>query len=255
MRWWKTKRALEVRAGAFTDTGQVRTQNQDNYGQYSWAAPDGRLEHLFVVADGMGGHEGGEEASRLAVETLRRSLAAEPGRAIDARLRRGFAEANAAIYTRGHANGTSNGRTMGTTCTALVLTGGRAHLAHVGDSRAYRIHHGRIARLTHDHTVAEDLAREGVLTPEEARRHPRRHTLSRALGTQREVEVDVAEAWALAPGETYLLCSDGLAPVADDEIRAVVEALPPQQACERLVTMANDRGGPDNVSVLVAAIA
>lgn len=254
MRWWKTKTKPLIRAGAFTDVGQVRSQNQDNYGQYTRKNPRGHDEHLFIVADGMGGHEHGEEASRLAVDEVCRVFYADASRSVGARLRHAFEAANACIYERAHANGTPQGRTMGTTCTALVLTEGQAILAHVGDSRAYRISGGAIEQITHDHTVVDELYRNGVLTAGEARQHPQRHTLTRALGTQAAVSVDVLDPRPVQSRERYLLCSDGLAPVSDAEVLQVVEAHVPQAACERLVQMANDRGGPDNVSVVIVAI-
>ncbi|MFQ5570994.1 MAG: protein phosphatase 2C domain-containing protein, partial [Rhodothermales bacterium] len=143
---------------------------------------------------------------------------------------------------------------MGTTCTAMALVDGHVHMAHVGDSRAYRIDEQGIEQLTHDHTLVEELRRQGVLTADEARNHPRRHALTRAMGIEPTLEVDVLEAMPIQSPQTYLLCSDGLAPVVNEEIRQVVATHPPQEASERLVQMVNERGGPDNVTVLLITI-
>ncbi len=195
---------------------------------------------------------GGEEASRLAVEVLRQTFFAARAWSVGERLRRAFEVANARVFEQAHEGPAF--RTMGTTCTALALVNGHVHMAHVGDSRAYRVDRHGIEQLTRDHTLVDELRRKGVLTAEEARRHPRRHALTRALGIRATLEVDVLEATTVKPPQTFVLCSDGLAPVLDEEIREVVDALPPQQAAERLVAMANERGGPDNVTVLVVAV-
>ncbi len=143
---------------------------------------------------------------------------------------------------------------MGTTCTVMALVNGHLHMAHVGDSRAYRIDKHGMQQLTRDHTLVEELRRQGVLTADEARTHPRRHALTRALGIQPDLKVDVHEAMPVVAAQSYLLGSDGLAPVSEEEVWQVILTEPPQQACEHLVQMANDRGGPDNITVLIVSI-
>ena len=252
MGWWKTKRKAGIEVGAYSDVGQVRTENQDAYGRFTQAEGRNQEEHLFVVADGMGGHERGEEASQTAVQVLQDIFFDGKEWSVGERLRRAFEEANARVYEQAHSGETPH--KMGTTCTALALVDGHAYMAHVGDSRAYRIKETGIQQLTHDHTLVEELRRRGVLTEDEARQHPRRHALTRAMGIEPALDVDVLEAMPIDKPERFLLCSDGLAPVTEEEIFDVVMTNTPQEACERLVAMANERGGPDNVTVVLVAI-
>jgi len=252
MNWWKPKNKYVVDVGVCSDVGQVRTENQDAYGHFPEGSTKHTPERLFIVADGMGGHARGEEASQLAVAVLQQTFFDEGQWSVGERLRRAFEAANTRVYELGQAG---DGReTMGTTCTALALVNGHVHLAHVGDSRGYRVDDQGMDQLTRDHTLVEELRRQGVLTEDEARMHPRRHALIRALGIQPTLEIDVLDAMPVAAPQYYVLCSDGLAPVSDEEIRQVVLAAPPQQASERLVQLANERGGPDNVTVLIVAI-
>jgi serine/threonine protein phosphatase PrpC len=252
MNWWKTKRTYAVEVGAYSDVGQVRSENQDAYGRFPAVADQETGERLFIVADGMGGHARGGEASRLAVDVLQETFFAGDDGAVGERLERAFEAANLRVYALGHTGPTQT--ITGTTCTVIALVDGHLHMAHVGDSRAYRIDKHGIEQLTRDHTLVEELRRQGMLTDDEARTHPRRHALTRALGIQPTLEVDVLEARPVEAAQHYLLCSDGLAPVSEEEIRQVVLTYPPQQACEHLVEMANQRGGPDNVTVLIVAI-
>ena len=251
MNWWKTKRKKGIEVGAASHVGQVRTGNEDTYGQFS--RPNGRHEeHLFVVADGMGGHVRGEVASRLAVEAVAEQFFGETAWPVAERLRRAFEAANERVYEQAHDDPVY--RKMGTTCTALALVNGHAYMAHVGDSRAYRVDRHGIEQLTRDHTLVEELRRQGVLSEDEARRHPRRHALTRALGIQPTLDVDLLEAMPLKSQQAFLLCSDGLAPLADEEIGEVVRHHEPQPACQRLIDLANERGAPDNVTVVLVRI-
>lgn len=252
MSWWKTKRKYAVHVGAYSDVGMVRTANQDSFGQFPDPPARGVKERLFIVADGMGGHAKGEEASQLAVEALQEAFFDSGQWSMGERLRRAFEAANTKVYELGKA--TLSNDTMGTTCTAMALVNGHVHMAHVGDSRAYRINADGIEQLTRDHTLVEELRRQGVLTEDEARTHPRRHALTRALGIQPTLQVDVLDAMPIQVPQYYLLCSDGLAPVTEDEIQQVVLNHDPQEACERLVKMTNERGGPDNVTVLIVGL-
>jgi protein phosphatase len=224
-------------AGGATDRGRVRDGNEDAY----------LLEpslSLFAVADGMGGHRGGEVASATAVATLR------------ARVREGVAlpdavrAANEAVLARAAADPELRG--MGTTLTAALGDGSGLTLAHVGDSRAYLWRDGALHQVTADHSLVADLVREGQITAAEATVHPYRSVVTRALGVEDDLEVDMVPL-ALAPGDRVLLCSDGLPTmVPDDRIAAVLAAeADPTRAANTLVDLANEAGGEDNVTVVV----
>jgi PPM family protein phosphatase len=234
-------RVAEQYAG--TDTGRQRRGNEDSL---LARAP------LFVIADGMGGARAGEVASRLAVESFTRGIdaAAEPERAL-ARLVR---EANTRIYERSHERPEEAG--MGTTLTALYVGEDEVSLAHVGDSRAYRMRDGRLERLTDDHSLVDEMIREGRLTPEEAFEHPQRSVITRALGNESDVDVDTFSVRAL-PGDVYLLCSDGLTDMVGEEeltrlLRKRVSRL--RDVGEELIGAANEAGGRDNITVVLVRV-
>ena len=233
-----------MEAGYGSSAGRVRETNEDTI----WCG-----ERLAVVADGMGGAAGGEVASRLAVETLkgwRLPPPHMPARAIEEELLRAVHAANQEIYDRALAEPSLRG--MGTTLTVAVLSDLAVIVAHVGDSRAYRVVGGRLQQITADHSVVGELMRSGGLSPAEARRHPYRNMLTRALGTARHVEVDVHRV-AVKAGEGILLCTDGLTnTLSDSEIEAVIAGERDAQACvDALIAAANARGAPDNVSAIL----
>ena len=253
MSWWKSKRPNAISYGAASHVGMVRSENQDAYGCFPNSGGEGGDEQLFLVADGMGGHAGGREASRTALVEVSRAFTADKTRSISERIADAFRQANLKIYDR--ARSEQGLERMGTTCTAMVLAGGRIYIGHVGDTRAYRIEGDQqIVQLTHDHTLVEEMRREGVLTDDEARVHPRRNTLTRAMGVEPELAVDVFDAGVVKSNQRFLLCSDGLADVSDEELASTVTNHPPQQASDMLVELANGRGGHDNVTVLVVTI-
>ena len=235
---------------AITDTGRKRERNEDNF-----LLDDEK--RLFVVADGMGGHLGGEEASRLAVDTigsvLDRVERAEITLLGQDLLRFAFRVANRRIFE--HALEAFPGSEIGTTAVALLF--GRTHvaIANVGDSRAYRLRDGRVERLTQDHSVVGEQVRMGLLTEEQARRHPYRNRILRSVGYQRDVEVDACVT-PVRPGDRFVLCSDGLCGLLDDaEMFAVASAqASPESAALALVERANERGGDDNITVLVVHV-
>lgn len=232
---------LRVDVGARSSSGMVRSANQDSFGDFETAGAQGP-GRLLLIADGMGGAAGGEIASRLAVDVIGATYARErEHRGPEAALAAAFALANRAIHDRAMEDPDLRG--MGTTGVALVMAGERAWVAHVGDSRAYRIGGGKIERLTDDHSLA-------------ARGRAFAHVLTRALGVQPEVEVDIAELPRLRSGDVFVLCSDGLwGQVADDEIRAVVDRTADlHTASDQLIALANGRGGPDNVTVVLARV-
>jgi PPM family protein phosphatase len=229
---------MHLYAWAHTDVGRKRHNNQD-------AMLIHHESKLLVVADGMGGHLGGEVASALAVTTIRDAACAGS-------LRDAFADANARIHARAQAE--PHLHRMGTTASAVRLCGSRANIAHVGDSRVYLLRNGVFHQLTRDHSVVEEHIRAGVMTREQAKASPFRNVLSRAMGVEPEVDVDV-DCIELCHGDTLLLCSDGLCGVlSDEEMANVVRAVPPFVAPRTLVACANECGGPDNITAVVACI-
>ncbi len=227
---------------AGTDTGRQRRANEDSL---LARAP------LFVVADGMGGAQAGEVASRIAVESFQGGISdgAHPEHEL-AELAR---SANERIHTLSHSNAEQAG--MGTTLTALYVGEHEVAIAHVGDSRAYCLRDGKLLRLTDDHTLVDELMRQGRLTPEEAVEHPQRSVITRALGPEGAVDVDTRSFQARG-GDVYLLCSDGLTTmVPEQDIAAVLNAHPRlPDAGEALIRAANDAGGRDNVTVLLVRL-
>jgi len=236
---------MKLKWGASTDVGMVRQQNED-----SFLAE----ETLFVVADGMGGHNAGEVASALAVTTLK--AGARLGIDTTEEFRELVQQANSAIYTASLDDSTQSG--MGTTVTALSIVEGeepRVLVANVGDSRAYLWRSGALSRLSVDHSYVQELVNEGIITPEAARVHPRRNIVTRALGIDRSVNVDVFTHF-VRTGDRIVLCSDGLVDeVADNEIARVLgQHTDPQETAEALVMVANTNGGRDNTTVIVVDV-
>lgn len=241
--------------------GRVRVVNEDSSGSYRRA--DG--SRLLVVADGMGGHRGGATASREALAAIAADFdaalaaraapgASDPGES----LRRAIERANERVYSMAAEDPGLSG--MGTTVVAFLLdAAGRGTVAHVGDSRAYRLRGGRLEPLTTDHSVVAEMLRRGVLTAEEAAYHPRRNEILRSVGVLPEVDVEVGSV-ELAVGDWILLCSDGLCGVVSDaEIEEVLVAAasdpnPLETAADSLVELANECGGPDNVTVQLLAL-
>jgi protein phosphatase len=230
-------RVAEQYAG--TDTGRQRRANEDSLLTRS---------PLFVVADGMGGAQAGEVASRIAVESFKHGLenAADPELALS----KLALEANSRIHELSHSNVEQAG--MGTTLTAVYVGEQEVAIAHVGDSRAYCQRDGELLRLTDDHSLVDELVRQGRLTPEEAVEHPQRSVITRALGPEMTVEIDTRSFRARA-GDVYLLCSDGLTTMLGEaELAAVLLANPRlSDAGEALIATANEAGGRDNITVIL----
>jgi serine/threonine protein phosphatase PrpC len=223
-----------------TDPGRVRRRNEDAF----VVDPP-----LFAVADGMGGAQAGEVASRLAAAAFREYREADR-LAPEERVAAIIKEANRRIYDRARTDSEVSG--MGTTVTAALLSDGRVVIGHVGDSRAYRIRDGRLEQLTEDHSLVADLMRSGRLTAEEAEGHPQRSVITRALGTDPDVDVDTLVVEAEA-GDLFLLCSDGLSTMVSDAevLRTVERAGSLDDAARDLVRAANSGGGEDNVTVVL----
>jgi PPM family protein phosphatase len=224
---------------AVTDTGRQRRANEDSL---LARAP------LFVVADGMGGAQAGEVASRIAVESFQSGL--EDASRAELELAELARAANARIHDLSHSNAEQAG--MGTTLTAVYVGEEEVAIAHVGDSRAYCLREGELLRLTDDHSLVDELMRQGRLTPEEAVEHPQRSVITRALGPEGTVEVDTRSFRARA-GDIYLLCSDGLTTMlAEEQIRELLIANPRlRDAGEALIAAANEAGGRDNITVVL----
>ena len=239
---------MRLSSFAGTDVGRARTGNEDSYfcGQT-----------VFAVADGLGGHQGGEVASAAAVEPLARldgGEFADPRDAAEA-LANAIREANEAILDRAAGDPALYG--MGTTVTAAAVAGdGQLQLAHVGDSRAYLLREGGLAQLTTDHTVVGELVRRGRLTPEQAAIHPERSILTRAVGLDPRVPVDLPDPLELQSEDQVLLCSDGLTEAVDDgQIADLLAAAGDgDAACRSLIAAANAAGGPDNITVVLLRV-
>ena len=253
--------SLDLRVGRRTDVGQLRELNEDSlltldlvWSNRSVSQPLG----LFVVADGMGGHEGGEVASGLLVRAVAQHAASEllprttasAGEPLDlgAWLSAAIQAGNVEVFERSE----TAGNDMGTTVVAALVAGNEATIAHVGDSRAYLINDSGIEQITVDHSLVESLVASNQITREEARHHPQSNVIYRTIGDKRQVTVDL-DLVTLAPGDSLLLCSDGLSGMlTDDQLQHLVAtAASPQAACDALIDAANRAGGEDNITAIV----
>ncbi len=245
-----------IEAASLTDVGRQRSNNEDSF--LYWepdSDADFRLKgRLAIVADGMGGYEGGQEASRLAVETVRsvydNAFGGSPQETLVGAME--AAHQNIQRFAQEHPQFYG----MGTTCTALSIVGNQLIFAHVGDSRLYLIRGESISRLTRDHSYVGRLVETGIVRSEDAESHPQRHILTAALGSGRDVTPHIPEhPTPLDEGDILLLCTDGLwGVVSDSDLARVVQNNPPTEACQKLVAMALDRGGPDNITLLVLRV-
>ncbi len=240
---------------AATDTGMRRSNNQDSYAVVRASHEDSWRQrgHVFIVADGMGAHAVGELASKMACDLIPHTyMKARTGTPADA-IAKSFREVSTLIHNRASANREFQG--MGTTCSALLLLPQGALVAHVGDSRVYRTRRDRIDQLSFDHSLVWELVRRNHLTSEQANLSVPKNVITRSLGPEAEIEVDVEGPLAVELGDVYLLCSDGLSgPVDDREIGMFAANFHPRDACRYLVNLANVRGGLDNITVLIVRI-
>lgn len=239
---------MEISVSGNTHTGMVRDNNEDAYGIF----PD---LSLYIVADGLGGHAGGEVASRLAVEIIRLEIAGEHTVAdSQEKIQHAIQTANTFIRHKAEDDSTLHG--MGTTVVVASIKDDKAVVAHVGDSRAYLIRNNAITQITKDHTVVEEYIRIGLLTPKDALYHPSRRTLSRAVGTEGVAYADF-ESIRLQTGDVLLLCTDGLTNMLHDkEILSAITGLTPdaENISNRLIELANNNGGIDNITVITACV-
>ncbi|MFS8038742.1 PP2C family protein-serine/threonine phosphatase [Xanthobacter sp. AM11] len=245
---------LMVDGAMLTDPGRVRPANEDRVAYAARRSPQGTFaDALAVVSDGMGGHAAGEVASAIAVEVVMRGFFAGEGPAA-ARLLACVHQAHAAIREAARENPAYHG--MGATLTALAFQDNRAFLVHVGDSRAYLLRDGALTQISDDHTYVAKLVRDGLISPAEAKTHPDSHGILQAVGSPRPITpTSDPDGVPLKAGDRFILCSDGLTNmVEDDHIRGICQHLPPQAACEALIRDANRAGGEDNISVGVFTV-
>ncbi len=250
------RQPFEVVASVQTDRGCVREDNEDAGRFFRPRDPAllARRGMLAVVADGMGGHLGGEVASKLAVETVGRVYYQE-GDDAAAALKEAVEEASRQIYEASLQDENLQG--MGTTCTALALLGNLALAAHVGDSRLYLRRESEIYLMTEDHSAVMEMVRQGVISQQEARHHADKNVILRALGTGPQVEVSIWEKpLTVRAGDQFILCSDGLYDMVEDaEIKQVLTvAADPHAACEQLIALAKEHGGHDNITVGIICV-
>lgn len=246
---------MEMKVAFLTDKGCVRENNEDHIGVF---VPLDNQRHdaaaLLIVADGMGGHQGGEVASRLAVEVIRQICAESQGLSYSDSLGQAFAAANSVILERAGENPALLG--MGSTATALLLNGQDAWFAHIGDSRLYRQRGGALLQLSEDHSLVSEMVKAGLMTPDQAVRHPSRNIITRALGSDAEAMPQVTDQpFDVRAGDRFLLCSDGLHDlVSEAEMLEAISGPSPEVACQALVELAKERGGKDNISLIVAEV-
>ena len=248
---------MEMTVFGLTDKGMVRPGNED-------ALLIDESSQLSVVADGMGGHKGGEVASNMALDILKDYLAKVSGGSdafmgvVDPKVSRqanqlasGIRLANQAIFEAAASNPSWQG--MGTTIVGVLVRDDRAGIAHAGDSRLYLLRGGQLKQITGDHSLVAEQVRQGIITAEDARNSTRKNVITRALGQWQELEIEMQDL-ELQDGDRLLLCSDGLSGmVSDPEIAALLKAYPsPEQACRALIEVANSYGGKDNITVIVA---
>ena len=236
-----------------TDTGRERQDNED---AISYICDERSGNHLLVVADGLGGTACGHIASQLAVQTIRQSFFGHHGSnlTINERLNIAITEANLLIFDRAVRDRQCRG--MGSTCAVLVLTDEFAHLGHAGDSRIYLIRDGRIKQLTRDHSRAQRMLDDGLISEEEAAVHPDRNWLDKALGLREEIKPDIRpDPIRLVEEDTFIVCTDGLTSLLrDEEIFRIAQKAPASHACDALIALANERGGHDNITIAIARI-
>lgn len=248
----ETNTATDLTYSAFSDVGLRRANNQDSY-SVVLADSDTLWEdrgHFFMVADGMGAHAAGELASKMASDAVphnyHKAAQIEPPDAI----RQAIVAANSEIHARGQANAEFQG--MGTTCSVLVILPEGAVCGHVGDSRVYRQRKNRLDQLTFDHSLVWEMQATGQIPKGKVPDHIPKNVITRSLGPNEEVKVDLEGPHPIEVGDTFLLCSDGLTgPVTNEEISTILACLEPEEAVRVLVDLANLRGGPDNITVIV----
>ncbi len=249
---------------ALTDVGRARTTNEDSFAVTDLATGNAidvtGADHaidvldrgvLLALSDGMGGHQAGEVASALVLESLQAAMRDEDKGSIHAQLEEAVLRANRNVLT---AAKTGNRHGMGATLTAVFVRGGEAYIAEVGDSRGYLLRKGRLRQITRDQSLVQLLVDQGVLSEEEARHSPSKNVILQAVGLSEDVRVAIARL-ELRRGDRFLLCSDGVSnAVSDDELREILTGSDPRAACDQMIALANERGGDDNQTAIVADV-
>jgi len=245
---------LGIDYAVLSTKGGQRESNEDSFGVFPGdpLTLSGKKGRLFILADGMGGHTSGKEASEAAVKIILGNYFTNPQEGNLECLQQAFRKANARIFEISKKRDSE--QIMGTTCSALIVAGKMAQIAHVGDSRIYRISGGRMEQLTQDHTEVLDLVKAGLMNKEQAENYPRLHALNRALGVESEVNIDTRPDVPLKRGDCFVLCTDGLALVAPDEIKNIVQTSSAQQASEKLIELSQQLDGGDNATVIVVKL-
>lgn len=250
-------KSLKLKVAFASDVGLKRANNEDNGSAVSGKESPEGTQGILIVADGMGGHDAGEVASAIAVESLLRQLSTlsqdttMPQGGHSEILGNMLQKANSEIREAGRESGNHN---MGTTCTAAVLSGNNLNIAHIGDSRAYLIRDGNLHQLTSDHSLVAEMVAAGALTPEEAEDHPRRNVITRALGIADTIEGEVSSV-ELMKKDLILICSDGLhGLVHDEEITSILNEKNINKSCDLLINKALEMGGNDNVTVAIGKV-
>jgi serine/threonine protein phosphatase PrpC len=244
-----------LKHASVSDLGMRRTNNQDAIAVVvtddvaTWATRG----HLLIVADGMGAHAAGELASKLAVDNIPHTYFKLRDLYPPAALRQAIREANTTIHAKGQSSIGFQG--MGTTCSCLVLLPQGALVAHIGDSRVYRLRGDFLEQLTFDHSLVWEMAAAGQMTEADVPSYIPKNVITRSLGPHPSVHIDLEGPYSAEAGDIFLICSDGLSgPVTDEEMGAILRCLIPDEAAETLVDLANFRGGPDNISVIIAQV-
>ena len=239
-----------IEVAHLTDIGRKRKHNEDSLGFFNLNDE----EVLAIVADGMGGHASGEVASRMAVEIIHDVYSKErKDQEVFEALKSAFEVANFTILQKSLEQENLNG--MGTTATALVIKGDQTFVGHMGDSRAYLFRDTTVHQLTKDHSMVNRMVEQGLLSKEEAQRHPQRNVIYKALGVNRDAELDLTGPFSAQGNDIFLLCSDGLTNlVSDEELFKITKDETPKKACEKLIQLANKRGGDDNITVQILKV-
>lgn len=245
-----------IQVASLSDVGMRRATNQDNLSVSLASSTDQwqRKGHVFIVADGMGAHAAGELASKLAIENIPHLYAKFNDSSSPEEMKKAVEGANSEIHRRGQAN--EEFHNMGTTCSVLTILPQGAVCAHIGDSRVYRLTQNRLEQLTFDHSLVWEMKAAGQLTAEEEKRGKiPKNVITRSLGPYAECKVDLEGPFPVQVGDTFLLCSDGLtAVISDTEIGSIIANMTPDEAVTVLVDLANLRGGPDNITVVIVKI-
>ncbi|MCX7612111.1 MAG: Stp1/IreP family PP2C-type Ser/Thr phosphatase [Ignavibacterium sp.] len=239
----------KLQIGNLSDVGRKRTANEDYYGSFT-----GNYGNLIVVCDGMGGHKGGATASRIAVESIKQHFEQlsdnfDP----KAELKTALEKANNNIIQK--ASESEELKEMGSTAVVLLIREDNAYYAHVGDSRIYLIRENKIYQLTKDHSLVQQLVDSGIIDEEAAKSHPQKNVISRSLGADGKNQPDIAEPLTIFKGDIFILCTDGLSGyLSNEELLEIASKNEPQTACAKMVELANDRGGKDNITVQIVKV-